>query len=95
MRFLGLILLVVMIIPIFAIVTDSPIGRALARRLEGKRDIPPDVEALQQRVEVLEGELEDLSRNVETLREEQQFFQRLLEEGGQRPPTPPARPPQP
>ena len=81
MRFLGLILLVVLIIPIFAIVTDSPLGRALARRLEGKRDIPPDVEALQKRVEVLEGELDDLTRSLETLREEQQFFQRLLEEG--------------
>ena len=81
MRFLGLILLVVLIIPIFAIVTDSPIGRALARRLEGKREIPPDVEALQKRVEVLEGELDDLSRSLEALREEQQFFQRLLEEG--------------
>ena len=91
MRFLGIILLVVLVIPVFAILTDSPLGRALARRLEGRGDTPPALDDLQKRVEVLEAELDDLSRGVDTLREEQQFVQRLLEEGGQRP-HPPSHP---
>ncbi|HEX7025484.1 MAG TPA: hypothetical protein VF187_11760 [Gemmatimonadales bacterium] len=91
MRFLGIILLVVLVIPVFAILTDSPLGRALARRLEGRSDTPPALDDLQKRVEVLEAELDDLSRGVDTLREEQQFVQRLLEEGGQRP-QPPSHP---
>jgi uncharacterized SAM-binding protein YcdF (DUF218 family) len=89
MGYLELILLVVLIIPIFAVLTDSPLGRALARRLEGRNAPPPELAELAQRVELLAGELDDLSRSVETLKEENQFFQRLLEEGGGRPPQPP------
>ena len=35
MSVIALILLVALLIPILGIVVDSPIGRALARRLEG------------------------------------------------------------
>ncbi len=86
MAFLGFVLLIVLIIPIFAILTDSPMGRALARRLEGRNAPAPELTELVQRVEMLAGEVDDLSRAVETLREENQFFQRLLEEGGEKPP---------
>jgi hypothetical protein len=89
MAFLGIVLLVVLVIPIFAILTDSPMGRALARRLEGRNATPPELTDLVQRVEMLSGEVDDLSRAVETLKEENQFFQRLLEEGGGKPPQPP------
>jgi hypothetical protein len=89
MGILELVLLIVLIIPIFAILTDSPLGRALARRLEGKNAPPPELSELSQRVELLSGEVDDLSRAVETLKEENQFLQRLLEEGGGRPPLPP------
>ena len=89
MRLIGLVLLVVLIIPVFAILTDSPLGRALARRLEGRNAPPPELQDLAERVEALSGEVDDLSRAVETLKEENQFLQRLLEEGGGRRPLPP------
>lgn len=93
MALLGIVLLVVLVIPIFAILTDSPMGRALARRLEGRNAMPAEIADLIQRVELLSGEVDDLSRAVEALKEENQFFQRLLEEGGGRPQLPP--PPRP
>ena len=86
---LEIVLLLVLLIPIFAILTDSPLGRALARRLEGRNAPPPELTELSQRVELLSGEVDDLTRAVETLKEENQFVQRLLEEGGGRPPLPP------
>jgi len=89
MAALEIVLLLVLLIPIFAILTDSPLGRALARRLEGRNAAPPELSELAQRVELLSGELDDLTRAVETLKEENQFMQRLLEEGGGRPPPPP------
>ena len=89
MAVLEIVLLLVLLIPIFAILTDSPLGRALARRLEGRNAPPPELSELAQRVELLSGEVDDLTRAVETLKEENQFMQRLLEEGGGRPPPPP------
>lgn len=90
MAALEIVLLLVLLIPIFAILTDSPLGRALARRLEGRTAAPPELTELLQRVELLSGEVDDLTRTVETLKEEHQFMQRLLEEGGGR--SPPPRP---
>jgi uncharacterized SAM-binding protein YcdF (DUF218 family) len=89
MAFIELILLVVLLIPIFAILTDSPLGRALARRLEGRNAPPPELAELAKRVDVLEGEVQDLEGAVEGLKDENQFLQRLLEEGGGRRPLPP------
>lgn len=89
MGFIELVLLVVLLIPIFAILTDSPLGRALARRLEGRNAPPPELAELAKRVDVLEGEVQDLEGTVEGLKDENQFLQRLLEEGGGRPPLPP------
>jgi hypothetical protein len=77
---IGVIMLVALLIPIFGIVVDSPIGRALARRLEGPEAIPTNLADLGKKVELLETEVDDLSRAVESLREENQFLQRLLEE---------------
>ena len=88
MGFLGILLLVVLIIPVVAILSDSPLGRAAARRLEEGRGSEPAPDELVTRVESLEAEVEDLSRQLEALQEEHQFFQRLLEEGGpRRPPS--------
>ena len=89
MAVLEIVLLLVLLIPIFAVLTDSPLGRALARRVEGRNAPPPELSDLTQRVELLAGEVDDLTRAVETLKEENQFMQRLLEEGGGRPPLPP------
>ena len=91
MGVLEIVLLLVLLIPIFAILTDSPLGRALARRLEGRNAPPPELTELSKRLELLSGEVDDLTRSVETLKEENQFMQRLLEEGGGGPP-PPRRP---
>jgi uncharacterized SAM-binding protein YcdF (DUF218 family) len=78
MALLEIILLIVLVIPIFAIFTDSPLGRAVARRLEGRNAPPPELTELVKRIELLESEHEELTRLVETLKEEHQFVQRLL-----------------
>lgn len=91
MALLEIILLIVLVIPIFAVLTDSPLGRALARRLEGRNEPPPELGELAKKVEALEGELEDLTGLVQRLKEENEFVQRLLEDGSGRPPLPPPR----
>ena len=75
-----LLILVALMIPITAILVDSPLGRSVARRLEGNSTLSgADVKHLQQKVEILEGEVEDLHRSVTGMRDELQFVQRLLE----------------
>jgi hypothetical protein len=80
MVFLGVILLVALMIPIAGIVIDSPIGKALARRLEGPDAAPAGLADLAKEVELLRSEVDDLQRNVQALQEENQFLQRLLED---------------
>jgi hypothetical protein len=93
MSVIVLILLVALLIPIIGIVVDSPIGRAIARRLEGPQEIPPALNELAKKVELLEAEVDDLARSVQTLQDENAFLQRLLEEPSQRATLPP--PPRP
>lgn len=93
MAFLGMILLVALMIPIVGIVIDSPIGKALARRLEGPDQVPPPLADLARKLELLEGEVEDLQRSVQGLQEENQFLQRLLEDQPGRPSLPPPKAP--
>jgi len=88
MAFLGILILAALMIPVVVVLVDSPIGKALARRLEGPDRTPPEVAELARKVEVLESDVEDLTRAVETLREENQFLQKLLEEAP-RPTLPP------
>jgi uncharacterized SAM-binding protein YcdF (DUF218 family) len=92
MVFLGIILLLALMIPIVGIVIDSPIGKALARRLEGPEATPPDLVELAREVELLKGEVDDLQRSVQTLQEENQFLQRLLEDHPGRSTLPPPKP---
>lgn len=95
MSILGIALIIALCIPIVALIVDSPIGRAVARRLE----TPPDpatrrdaaVADLHKRLELLEGDVELLQHATEELREENQFLRRLLEEGGTRGRLPPER----
>ena len=92
MSVIALILLVALLIPIMGIVVDSPIGRALARRLEGPREVPPGLDELAKKVDLLEAEVDDLTRSVQALQDENAFLQRLLADAPSRPtaPRPPA-----
>jgi len=88
MWLLVVVLLVALMIPITAILLDSPLGRSFARRLEGQGDGggagggagAAGVRQLERRVEVLETDLEELNRSITGMREELQFVQRLLED---------------
>ncbi len=81
MWFLAVILLVALLIPVAAILADSPLGRSIARRLEGQGDgAGGDIKELQRRMEVLESDLDELTRSVAGIRDEIQFVQRLLED---------------
>jgi hypothetical protein len=92
MSVIALILLVALLIPILGILVDSPIGRALARRLEGPRDVTPGLDDLAKKVDLLEAEVDDLTRSVQALQDENAFLQRLLAEPPSRStlPRPPA-----
>ena len=93
MSIIALILLVALLIPIIGIVVDSPIGRALARRLEGPQATPPALAELAKKVELLEAEVDDLMRSVQGLQDENAFLQRLLEDQSPRSTLPPPRTP--
>lgn len=89
---LAVILIVALMIPVAAILVDSPLGKSVARRMEGRTngsgDGPtPEVREMQRKVEVLETEVEDLNRLVAGMREELQFMQRLLEDPRRKKPT--------
>jgi hypothetical protein len=90
MVLLGIIIMVALLIPIVSIIADSPIGKALGRRIEGPdQQVPPDVAALARKVELLEGEVDDLTRLVQALQEETTFLQRLIEDAPPRQNLPP------
>ena len=93
MSVIALILLVALLIPIMGIVVDSPIGRALARRLEGPEQVPPALAELAKKVDLLEAEVDDLTRSVQALQEENAFLQRLLTESSAALDPPTGRPP--
>lgn len=89
MSLITVVLLLALCIPIVALIVDSPIGRAIARRLEPE---PPAstrrdelVAELTKRLELLEGDVEILQFTVGELREENQFLQKLLDEGPRHP----------
>jgi hypothetical protein len=73
-----LIFFLVLLIPILAIVLDSPLGRALAGRME-RRGLPPGADdVISERLSYLEGEVERLTTEVLRLEEEGQFLNKLL-----------------
>jgi len=90
---LAVILIVALLIPVAAILVDSPLGRSVARRLEGGAGAAgaagptPELRDLQRKVEVLETEIEDLTRSLSGMRDEVQFMQRLLEDPHRKKPT--------
>lgn len=78
---LGAVLFVALLIPITAILVDSPLGRSFARRMDGQSEVgaAPNVKELQQKVDVLEAEVEEMKSTLAATREEVQFVQKLLE----------------
>lgn len=85
---LAIILIVALLIPVAAILVDSPLGKSVARRMENRADgPPPELRDMQRKVEVLETEVEDLTRSIAGMREELQFVQRLLEDPRRKKPT--------
>jgi hypothetical protein len=83
MWMLVVILLVALMIPIAAILADSPLGRSIALRLEGRGEKGASdgtVQLLERRIAVLESDIEDLTRSVGGMKDELQFMQRLLED---------------
>jgi HAMP domain-containing protein len=79
MAFLVLVvLLVALMIPLTAVILDSQVGRALAKRLEGSKAIG-EGDASATRLAALESEVERLSRELQRLDEESSFLHRLLE----------------
>jgi uncharacterized SAM-binding protein YcdF (DUF218 family) len=89
MSIIALILIVALLIPIMGIVVDSPIGRAIARRLEGPQAAPPGLAELAKKIELLEADVDDLTRSVQTLQDENAFLQRLLADPSSRSTLPP------
>lgn len=74
-----LLVFVALMIPIVAILVDSPLGRSIARRLEGGTTGTGELGDLQRKVDLLEGEVEELHRSISGMKDELQFVQRLLE----------------
>lgn len=74
-----LLVFVALMIPIVAILVDSPLGRSIARRLEGGSTGSGELQDLNRKVDLLEGEVEELHRAMSGMKDELQFVQRLLE----------------
>jgi len=81
MLLLSVILVGALMVVLAAILVDSPLGRSWARRLEGP-NAPPGVgelRDLQRKVDLLEGEVDEMNRTLSGMREELQFVNKLLE----------------
>jgi hypothetical protein len=75
-----LAIFVALMIPLAAVILDSPVVRSWADRRHGLKEVPGEVKDLIKKVSVLENELEAMNRQVAQLQESQQFLQRLLED---------------
>lgn len=74
-----ILIALVLMIPLLAILLDSHLGRALAARVE-RRPLTPGEDVTQERIALLEGEVERLGTELGRLEEESQFLHRLLTE---------------
>jgi len=70
-----IILGMIVLIPVLAILIDSPLSEALARRI-ASRDATPGSNA---RLDAVEKEMEYLLQTVESLRDESAFVRSLVE----------------
>jgi len=84
-----------LMIPLTAIVLDSPVVRAFAERMQGGKlegGAGPDLKELEKKVGVLEAELETVTRQLAQIQEEHQYMQRLLEDPARRAAAPKSLP---
>ena len=79
MPWIILLLFVALMIPLFAVVLDSHLGRALAESISKRGGIPVDDASTARRLAALETEVERLNGEVLRLEEETVFLHRLLE----------------
>ncbi|HXY69506.1 MAG TPA: hypothetical protein VEH62_08655 [Gemmatimonadales bacterium] len=82
-----------LMIPLTAIVLDSPVVRAWVERMQGgKLEEGADLKELSKKVGVLEAELETVTRQLAQIQEEHQYMQRLLEDPAHRSAAPKSLP---
>ena len=82
-----------LMIPLAAIVLDSPVVRAWVERMQGgKIEGGADLKELSKKVGILETELETMGRQLAQIQEEHQYMQRLLEDPAHRTAAPKALP---
>lgn len=90
MWWLVIIVFGLLIPEILSTVLDSRLGRAVAARIESRGKAVTDPEPLVERIRYLEGEMDRLSGDIEKLRDESEFFQKLLTERTSEGRTPPS-----
>jgi len=84
-----------LMIPLTAIVLDSPVVRAFVERMQGGKvgeGEGADLKELSRRVGVLESELEAMTRQLGQVQEEHQYMQRLLDDPARREAAPKSLP---
>jgi hypothetical protein len=89
----AVVILVALMIPLTAIVLDSPVVRAWVERMHGgELEGTADVKELSKKVGIIEAELETVTRQLAQIQEEHQYMQRLLEDPAQRAAAPKSLP---
>jgi hypothetical protein len=82
-----------LLIPLSAIVLDSPVVRAWVERMQGgKLEEGADLKELSKKVGILETEIETVNRQLAQIQEEHQYMQRLLEDPAHRAAAPKSLP---
>lgn len=79
------IIALILLIPLAAIVLDSPLGRAAASRLQVMGRSREVSKGAEERIAALEGEVERLGREVTYLSEQSRFLSDLLSEAPELP----------
>ncbi len=81
----AVVILVALMIPLTAIVLDSPVVRAWVDRMHGGQiEGGADVKELSKKVGLLENEMEAVTRQLAQIQEEHQYMQRLLDDPAKR-----------
>jgi septal ring factor EnvC (AmiA/AmiB activator) len=82
-----------LMIPLTAIVLDSPVVRAWVERMHGSAvEGGEDLKELAKKVGILETEIETVTRQLAQIQEEHQYMQRLLDDPARRAAAPKALP---